>query len=47
MTGKGKVVKGCGAIEHTIELPEHPAAAEWVGSMGTQQNSQANPYEKK
>lgn len=46
MTGKGKVVKCCGAIENAAELTEHPAAAEWVGSMGTRQNKQANPYKK-
>lgn len=43
MTGKGKVVKCCGPIENAFELTEHPAAAEWEGSMDTQQNSQANP----
>ncbi|XP_009994315.1 PREDICTED: CDKN2A-interacting protein [Chaetura pelagica] len=44
MTGKGKVVKCCGTFEIAVELTEH--VAEWVGSMDTWQNSQANPYKK-
>lgn len=45
MTGKGKVVKCHGAIENAAELTEHPAAAEWVGSIGIQQNSDNKPLE--
>lgn len=33
----------CGAIENAALLTEKPGAAEQVGSIGTQQNSQANP----
>lgn len=46
MTGKDKVVKCCGAIEAEVELTEHPAAAEWVGSLGSRDNSQASPQKK-